>query len=103
MAMKLGGEYSSGKVMPRNFEQFTEEVGLAKPMVRRRVTEIVEEIFSTLSAMEHLDGTAEAISRLIGTRCDQAKQLLRASRATKPQSLGSIGSLSSARTPKTHS
>jgi acyl carrier protein len=37
MAMKLGGEYSSEKVMPRNFEQFAEEAGLAKPMVRRRV------------------------------------------------------------------
>ena len=42
MAMKLGGEYSSEKVMPRNFEQFAEEAGLAKPMVRRRVMEVVE-------------------------------------------------------------
>jgi len=77
MAMKLGGEYSSEKVTPRNFEQFAEEAGLAKPMVRRRVTEVVEEILSALPAMEHLDGTTEAISRLIGARCDQAKRLLR--------------------------
>jgi serine/threonine-protein kinase HipA len=77
MAMKLGGEYSSEKVMPSNFEQFAAEAGLAKPMVRRRVIEVVEEILSALPAMERVDGTTEAISRLIGTRCDQAKRLLR--------------------------
>jgi serine/threonine-protein kinase HipA len=77
MAMKLGGEYSSEKVMPRNFEQFAEEAGLAKPMVRRRVMEVIEAILSALSALELVDGTAEAVSRLIGARCDQAKRLLR--------------------------
>jgi len=77
MAMKLGGEYSSEKVMPRNFEQFAEEAGLAKPMVKRRVMEVIEAILSALPALELVDGTAEAVSRLIGARCDQAKQLLR--------------------------
>jgi serine/threonine-protein kinase HipA len=77
MAMKLGGEYSSEKVMPRNFEQFAEEAGLAKPMVRRRVTEVVEAILSALPALELVDGTSEATSHLIGARCDQAKRLLR--------------------------
>jgi serine/threonine-protein kinase HipA len=37
MAMKPGGEYSSEEVMPRNFEQFAEQAGLAKPTVRDRV------------------------------------------------------------------
>ena len=77
MAMKLGGEYSSEKVMPRNFEQFAEEAGLAKPMVKRRVMEVIEAILSALPALELVDGTAEAVSRLIGARCDQAKRLLR--------------------------
>jgi serine/threonine-protein kinase HipA len=77
MAMKLGGEYSSEKVMPRNFEQFAEEAGLAKPMVRRRVMEVIEAILSALPALQLVDGTAEAVSRLIGARCDQAKRLLR--------------------------
>ena len=77
MAMKLGGEYSSEKVLPRNFEQFAEEAGLAKPMVRRRVMEVIEAILSALPALELVDGTAEAVSRLIGARCDQAKRLLR--------------------------
>jgi serine/threonine-protein kinase HipA len=77
MAMKLGGEYSSEKVMPRNFEQFAEEAGLAKPMVKRRVMEVIEAILSALPALELVDGTAEAVSRLIGARCDQPKRLLR--------------------------
>ncbi len=77
MAMKLGGQYSSEKVMPPNFEQFAEEAGLAKPMVRRRVLEVVEKILSTLPALEHVDNTTEAIARLIVGRCDHAQRLLR--------------------------
>jgi serine/threonine-protein kinase HipA len=77
MAMKLGGEYSSEKMMPRNFEQFAEEAGLAKPMVRRRVTEVIEKMLSALPAAALVDGTTEAIVRLIGARCDQATRLLR--------------------------
>jgi serine/threonine-protein kinase HipA len=77
MAMKLGGEYSSEKVMPRNFEQFAEETGLAKPMVRRRVLEVIEALLSALPALEPVDGATEAVSRLIAARCDQAKRLLR--------------------------
>jgi hypothetical protein len=30
MAMKIGGEYSSEKVLPKNFEKLAEEAGLAK-------------------------------------------------------------------------
>jgi serine/threonine-protein kinase HipA len=77
MAMKLGGQYSSEKVMPPNFEQFAEEAGLAKPMVRRRVLEVVEKILSALPALEQVDNTTEAIARLIVERCDHAQRLLR--------------------------
>jgi serine/threonine-protein kinase HipA len=77
MAMKLGGQYSSEKVMPTNFEQFAEEAGLAKPMVRRRVLEVVEKIRSALPALEQVDNTTEAIARLIVGRCDHAQRLLR--------------------------
>ena len=77
MAMKLGGQYSSEKVMPPNFEQFAEEAGLAKPMVRRRVLEVMEKILSALPALEQVDNTTEAIARLIVGRCDHAQRLLR--------------------------
>ena len=77
MAMKLGGQYSSERVMPPNFEQFAEEAGLAKPMVRRRVLEVVEKILAALPALEQVDNTTEAIARLIVGRCDHAQRLLR--------------------------
>jgi serine/threonine-protein kinase HipA len=77
MAMKLGGQYSSEKVMPPNFEQFAEEAGLAKPMVRRRVLEVVEKILSALPALEQVDNTTKAIARLIVGRCDHTQRLLR--------------------------
>ena len=79
MAMKLGGQYSSEKVMPPNFEQFAEEAGLAKPMVRRRVLEVVEKILSALPALEQVDNTTEAIARLIRERCDHAARLFQRS------------------------
>jgi serine/threonine-protein kinase HipA len=73
MAMKLGGQYSSEKVMPPNFDQFAEEAGLAKLMVRRRVLEVVEKILSALPAVEHVDGTTEAIAELVRERCERTQ------------------------------
>lgn len=74
MAMKLGGEYSSEKVMARNFEQFAEEAGLAKPMVQKRVMEVVEQMLCALPTLGHTNGTAEAIARLIVGRCERARR-----------------------------
>jgi serine/threonine-protein kinase HipA len=77
MAMKLGGQYSSEKVMPPNFDQFAEEAGLAKPMVQRRVLEVLEKMLMALPALEQVDNTTQAIARLIVGRCDHAQRLLR--------------------------
>jgi len=73
MAMKLGGEYSSERVMPRNFEQLAEEAGLAKPIVRRRVPELADSIISTLPKMDTSDPVAEAVAVLIRGRCERAQ------------------------------
>jgi serine/threonine-protein kinase HipA len=77
MAMKLGGEYSSEKVMPKDFEQLAEEAGLAKPIVRRRVPEIAESILSTLPGMNTGDSVAEAVAALIRGRCERALDVFR--------------------------
>jgi serine/threonine-protein kinase HipA len=74
MAMKLGGEYSSEKVMARNFEQFAEEAWLAKPMVQKRVTEVAERMLCALPALERMNGTTEAIALLVAGRCERAKR-----------------------------
>ena len=40
MAMKIGDEYKSHRVAPRDFDKLAEQTGLAKPLVRRRVPEL---------------------------------------------------------------
>ena len=69
MAMKLGGEYSSAKVWPHNFEQLAEDAGLAKPLVTRRVAEMIEAIRAVLSQM-HSDGITRSIAARILERCE---------------------------------
>jgi serine/threonine-protein kinase HipA len=69
MAMKLGGEYSSEKVWPHNFEQLAEDAGLAKPLVTRRVTEMIEAIRAVLPQM-HSDGITRSIAARILERCE---------------------------------
>ena len=73
MAMKIGGEYSSEKVLPKNSEQLAEEAGLAKLIVRRRVPEVAETIISTLPEMEISNPIAEAVAALIRKRCENVR------------------------------
>ena len=69
MAMKLGGEYSSEKVWPHNFEQLAEDAGLEKSLVIGRVAEMVEEIRTVLPQM-HSDGITRSIAARILQRCE---------------------------------
>jgi len=71
MAMKIGGEYLSERVTPRDFEKLAEEAGLAKPLVRRRVPELAEAIIAGLDKVEIAHPVAEAVAALIRKRCEQ--------------------------------
>lgn len=73
MAMKIGGEHSSDKVTPKNFEQLAEEAGLAKPIVRNRVPELAEAVVANLdkAGIEH--PVAEAVAVLIRKRCENVR------------------------------
>jgi serine/threonine-protein kinase HipA len=77
MAMKIGSEYSSEKVTPKNFELLGEEAGLAKPMVKRRVPELAETILATLPGLESADPVAGAVAALIRQRCERAMNSFR--------------------------
>jgi serine/threonine-protein kinase HipA len=72
MAMKIGGEYEADKVYPRHFERLAEEAGLSKPMVRRRVSSLAENIRSKLVEVtpDHPDGIG--VAELIRSRCGRA-------------------------------
>jgi serine/threonine-protein kinase HipA len=71
MAMKIGGEYLSDRILPKHFEKLAEEAGLAKPMVRRRVPELAEMIVSKLAAVTTQQPIAVAVAKLIQGRCEQ--------------------------------
>jgi serine/threonine-protein kinase HipA len=69
LAMKIGGEYSSGKVSKTNFEQLAEDAGLAKPLVRRRIPELAETVLLNLDKTEIDHPVAEALTEQIRERC----------------------------------
>jgi serine/threonine-protein kinase HipA len=72
MAMKLGGEYSSEKVWPHNFEQLAEDAGLEKSLVIGRVAEMVEEIRTVLPQIPS-DEISSSIATRILERCELSK------------------------------
>jgi serine/threonine-protein kinase HipA len=73
MAMKIGGEYSSKKVTPGDFERLAEEAGLAKPIVRRRVPELAEIVVAALSRVEITTPMAEKVAAQIRKRCEDVQ------------------------------
>jgi len=69
MAMKIGGEYVSDKVLPKHFDLLAEEAGLAKPMVKQHVQELAETVLSKTPDLITEHPTAKAVAALIQSRC----------------------------------
>lgn len=51
LAMKIGGYYEFDDVLPRHWERFAKDAGLAAPQVRRRVLEMAERLPATAAAL----------------------------------------------------
>lgn len=77
MAMKIGSEYRSDKVTPRDFEKLSEEAALAKPMVWRRVPELADEVIMAMAKVTIANPAAEAVAALIRERCDTIRNRFR--------------------------
>ena len=79
MAMKIGDEYSSDHVRPRDFGKLAKEAGLAKPMVRRRVPELAEATLAVIDAtkLQIAHRVAEAVAGLVRKRCEKAQDSFR--------------------------
>lgn len=79
MAMKIGDEYSSDHVRPRDFEKLAEETGLAKPIVRKRVPEMAEAMLAVIEAAERqiAHPVTEAVAALIRKRCERVQHNFR--------------------------
>lgn len=71
MAMKIGGEYDSRKIRPQDFERLAEEAALAKPMLKRRVSEVGESILTKLPDVTTEHPIALEIAKLIRGRCER--------------------------------
>jgi hypothetical protein len=80
MAMKLGGEYSSERISPKNFERLAEEAGLAKPMTKRRVVELAETILSTLPTVTSDHPVTASVAKLLQGRCECAAKGFKAAK-----------------------
>jgi hypothetical protein len=77
MAMRIGREYSSDKVRPKDFEQLAEDAGLAKPLVRRRVAELATTAIEALGKIKISDKVSEEVAGLIRKRCARAREEFR--------------------------
>jgi serine/threonine-protein kinase HipA len=77
MAMRIGGEYSSEGVTPKDFEQLAEEAGLTKPLVRGRVPELAERVVNALPGLEIAHPVKEGLTALIRQRAERAQKSFR--------------------------
>ena len=77
MAMKLGGEYASERVTPKNFERMAEEAGLAKPMIKRRVVELAEACLSSLPSVTMDQPVTTGVAKLVQGRSERAVKAFR--------------------------
>lgn len=77
MAMRIGREYSSDNVTPKDFEQLAEDAGLAKPLVRRRVSELATTAIEALGEIKISDKVSEEVAGLILKRCVRAREEFR--------------------------
>ncbi len=77
MAMKIGGEYISDKVRPKDFEQLADEAGLAKPMLKRRVQELAETVLTRVPELVAEIPAAKAVAELVQDRCQMGLKVFR--------------------------
>jgi serine/threonine-protein kinase HipA len=77
MAMKIGSEYSSEKVVPGDFEKLAEEAGLGRPLVMRRIPEIAEMVIDALPKLATTNFVAEKVAALIRQRAENARNRFR--------------------------
>jgi serine/threonine-protein kinase HipA len=72
MAMRIGEQYSSEKVTPRDFEKLADDAKLGKPLVRERLKEVTERVRDSLAQVPVTDPVAEKIAEMISQRSEKA-------------------------------
>jgi serine/threonine-protein kinase HipA len=77
MAMKIGGEYESERVGPRQIEKLAEETKLSAPLALNRVPELAERVIATLPAVIPEHPAAKEVATQIEGRCRQTLRRFR--------------------------
>jgi serine/threonine-protein kinase HipA len=72
MAMKIGDQYSSERVTPKDFEKLAEEAGLGKPLVKRRISELAEDLLEALPVIDAGKPAAEKAASILRRRAETA-------------------------------
>ena len=90
MAMKIGGYYEFDDVLPRHWERFAKDAGLAAPQVRRRVLDMCERLPAAAAALR--DGfksrglnrpVVDRIIAMIEWRCELTRRRFTAEKAAR--------------------
>ncbi len=76
MAMKLGGEYQSARLVRGHFETLADEVGLPRPAVVQRVSELVSLCLSRLDELDISHPIGDEVKTHIAERCTRYTRLL---------------------------
>jgi hypothetical protein len=71
MAMKIGDEYMLDRITPRHFEALAEAAGLAKPLVRRRVSELARTVIEKLDTFRMAHTDASNVTQIIRDRSER--------------------------------
>lgn len=71
VAIKIGGEYESDKILPKHFEQLAEEAGLARPSVKHRA-ELAKAVVAKIPEVRIQHPVAIEVTKLIQNRCFRA-------------------------------
>ena len=74
MAMKIGKQYKSALVFPRDADRFAENAGLGVAQVRARIAELAGRMLEEIPNIAKPHQTSEEIAALITERCEQYRQ-----------------------------
>jgi serine/threonine-protein kinase HipA len=73
MAMRIGDQYSSERVTPKDFEKLSEDAGLRNPLVKRRVSEFAEVLLEKLPLVDAGNPAAEKVASILRRRAEAAR------------------------------
>lgn len=70
MAMKIGGAYGLDEVDPRQVEKLAEQIGFAKPLLKRRVIDLTKKVLGHLPEVDIKHAVTDEIRKFIGSHCN---------------------------------